>query len=115
FAWLFQIARNKLADHLRRRYRQAADPIEPRADCLAVDEPGPAAAAETEEARAEVRAPLGEPTPEHREVIISKYVLPFDTARPARRVGKNSNAVNQPHHRALASLRRRLGQPTRTR
>src|SRR5262249_38305375 len=32
FAWLFQIARNKLADHLRRRYRHGVDRLDGQAD-----------------------------------------------------------------------------------
>ena len=76
--WLFQIARNKLADHLRSRYRHAAEPIEERAERLAADAPPPGAALEREEDRSEVRAALEQLTPEQREVVLCKYVLGYD-------------------------------------
>jgi RNA polymerase sigma-70 factor (ECF subfamily) len=106
-AWLFQIARHKLADHLRRRYRgttlplEAAGEIEDRAR-----RPDELAAAAEE--RLAVREAIEQLTPEQREVIIAKYVLDYDNAHTAQIVGKNANAVNQLHHRALASLHRLL-------
>jgi RNA polymerase sigma-70 factor (ECF subfamily) len=107
--WLFQIARNKLADHLRRRYRHAAEPIEPQAEQLPADDPGPVGAAELVEAREQLRAALDQLTPEQREVVVCKYVLGYDNARTGELIGRNPNAVNQLHHRALASLHRLLG------
>lgn len=113
--WLFQIARHKLADHLRRRYRHAASSLDDDAERLPADAPPPGAGVEREEARAEVRAALEQLTPEQREVVVCKYVLGYDNAHTARLVGKNANAVNQLHHRALASLGRLLGRPAAVR
>jgi RNA polymerase sigma-70 factor (ECF subfamily) len=106
-AWLFQIARNKRADRLRGRYRRPTAPLEAAGDVEARG-PLPAEAAEIEADRAAVRAALDELTPEQREVVICKYVLGYDNTRTGEVVGKNANAVNQLHHRALASLRRVL-------
>jgi RNA polymerase sigma factor (sigma-70 family) len=64
--------------------------------------------AEAHEAAAEVRLALDRLTSEQREVVVCKYVLGYDNERTARLVGKNINAVNQLHHRALASLHRVL-------
>lgn len=106
-AWLFQIARYKLADHLRRRYRRPVAPLDEAGD-VATIEPRPDELAERDSDRAEVRAALEHLTPDQREVIVCKYILGYDNQRTAAVVGKNSNAVNQLHHRALASLGRLL-------
>ena len=106
YAWLYQIARYKLADHLRRRYRQ------PEAPLGDLDLPSrgdlPEEEAEAAEDRAEVQQALEQLTPEQREVIVYKYVLGYDNQRTADLVGKNANAVNQLHHRALGALSRLL-------
>lgn len=108
--WLYQIARNKLADYLRRRYRRPTAEFE-EAEAVLDDGDSPDAAAEKDEERAAVRRALEQLTPEQREVIICKYVLDYDNERTARQVGKTANAVNQLHHRALASLQRLLAKP----
>lgn len=108
-AWLFQIARHKIADHLRQRYRRPTALLE---EAEERQDPGlgPDELAEIDEDRREVREALEHLTPEQREVVVCKYVLGCDNDRTARIVGKNVNAVNQLHHRALASLNRLLGQ-----
>ena len=98
--WLFQIARHKLADHLRRRYRRPTAPLD-EADRVAA----PAWPADD---GAEVREALEQLTPDQRAVVVCKYILGYDNQRTADLVGKNSNAVNQLHHRALVSLHRLL-------
>ena len=112
--WLFQISRNKLADHLRQRYRRPSAPLE-ETEALESPQPRPEEVAEAEEERSEVRQALERLTPEQREVILCKYVLGYDNDRTARQVGKNINAVNQLHHRALASLGRLLKATERAR
>jgi len=106
-SWLFQIARHKLADHLRQRYRRPTQPLD-EADHLEAPQPRPDELALAGEERAGLRETLERLTPEQREVIVCKYVLGYDNERTARLVGKNVNAVNQLHHRALASLHRLL-------
>lgn len=113
-AWLFQIARNKLADQLRRRYRRPSVPLQD-AEEMESPRPRPEEVAEVEEERAEVRRALERLTPEQREVILCKYLLGYDNDRTARQLGKNVNAVNQLHHRALASLRRLLARTEKAR
>lgn len=110
-AWLFQIARHKLADLLRQRYRHP--PLAPldQAEEMEATLPRPEETVELEEERVELRQALERLTPEQREVIVCKYVLGYDNDRTARTVGKNVNAVNQLHHRALASLHRLLCRP----
>ena len=106
-AWLFQIARHKLADHLRRRYRRPETPLE-EAEQVEARGLRPNEHAEASEERLALRQALEKLTPEQREVVVCKYVLSYDNERTARVVGKNVNAVNQLHHRALASLHRLL-------
>ena len=108
-AWLFQVARHKHADALRARYRRPQAPLEAAGDAIAVgEEAQPLAAVLASDERAEVRRAMEQLTDDQREVIVCKYVLGYDNERTAAVVGKNANAVNQLHHRAVASLRRLL-------
>jgi len=107
-AWLFQIARNKLADHLRRRYQRPTVPLDTAAERVGDGAVGPEEAAARHENVREVREALGHLTQEQRDVVIYKYVLGYDNEQTARLVGRNTNAVNQLHHRALRSLHRLL-------
>lgn len=108
YAWLYQIARHKTADLLRQRYWR---PVEPLPDTAAVIDgaAAPQDLLEREADREQVRNALQRLTPEQREVLLCKYVLEFSNDQTARQVGKKVNAVNQLHHRALASLARLLG------
>ena len=89
-AWLFQIARNKFADHLRQRYRKPVAPLQ-EAETAEASQERPEDAAETNEEQKELRQALQRLTPEQRDVIVCKYVLGYDNQRTARLVGKNIN------------------------
>ncbi|HEY3115147.1 MAG TPA: sigma-70 family RNA polymerase sigma factor [Chloroflexota bacterium] len=106
-AWLFQIARYKLADALRRKYQAPTEPLEVNVEPVA-PAAGPEEAAETLDHQVAVRTAMDQLTGEQREVLICKYVLNYDNERTAQQVGKTANAVNQLHHRALRSLQRLL-------
>ncbi|HVC32003.1 MAG TPA: sigma-70 family RNA polymerase sigma factor, partial [Chloroflexota bacterium] len=106
-AWLFQIARNKVADHLRRQYRRPTEPLDPEAE---IGDPSPTpeeAALRADDVRS-VRAALAELSAEQREVIVMKFALGYDNARAAAVLGKSSGAINQLQHRALQALGRVL-------
>lgn len=107
YAWLFQIARRKAADYLRRRYRRPVDPLADDAP-LADHGSAPQELLEREAERQQVREALERLTPDQREVLLCKYVLDYTNEQTARHIGKNANAVNQLHHRALARLARLL-------
>lgn len=111
-AWLFQIARNKLADQLRGKYRHPSAPLE-EAEEVESQQPRPDETAALRAERTELREALERLTPDQREVIVCKYVLGYDNERTAQVVGKNINSVNQLHHRALASLHRLLAKAER--
>jgi RNA polymerase sigma-70 factor (ECF subfamily) len=107
YAWLFQIARFKLADHFRARYRRPTSRIEDGPEPEDAG-PQPEAMAEALADRERVREALSMLTDDQREVVICKYILEFSNDETARTLGKNANAVNQLHHRALRSLHRLL-------
>ncbi|HZT06729.1 MAG TPA: sigma-70 family RNA polymerase sigma factor [Chloroflexota bacterium] len=108
--WLFQIARHKIADVLRERYRR---PVRALEDAAGLEDGalGPEEVALANGDRDEVRRALARLTDDQREVIVCKYILDYDNRRTAAIVGKDANAVNQLHHRALASLHRLLMRP----
>jgi RNA polymerase sigma-70 factor (ECF subfamily) len=107
YAWLFQIARFKLADHFRARYRRPASRFEDEAEPEDTG-PLPEAISEALADREQLREALAMLTDDQREVVICKYILEFSNEETARILGKNANAVNQLHHRALRSLHRLL-------
>lgn len=105
--WLFQIARYKLADSLRSRYRAGSVPLDTEHD-FPSDQPEPDELVEASSDREAVRLAMERLTPEQREVLLCKYLLDYDNQQTGEHLGKNANAINQLHHRALASLRRML-------
>jgi RNA polymerase sigma-70 factor, ECF subfamily len=106
-AWLYQIARHKLADRLRQRYRRPTDPLDPTLEIVDGD-PTPEEAVVRATERAAVRDALAGLTPEQQEVIVMKFVLEYDNAKTASVMGKSPGAINQLQHRALAQLRKML-------
>lgn len=105
--WLFQIARFKLADHLRRQYRRPTEPLDPEME-IGDEAPTPEERALRLDERRSVRDALTELTSEQQEVIVMKFALGYDNARAAAALGKSPGAINQIQHRALGALRRIL-------
>lgn len=99
-----RITRNKIADRLRSKYRRPTVPLD-GADELPDDDDGVLAGLTLAEDRREVREALAALTPEQREVVIAKYMLGHTNAFIGEVMGRDPNAVNQLHHRALARLR----------
>jgi RNA polymerase sigma-70 factor, ECF subfamily len=106
-AWLFQIARFKIADHLRRQYRRPTEPLDPEME-FTDPAPTPEDEAIRGSDRLAVREALAELTSEQQEVIVMKFALGYDNARVASVLGKSPGAINQLQHRALGALRRLL-------
>lgn len=106
-AWLYQIARFKLADRLRLRYRRPTEPLDPTLD-VAADDPEPDEEAIRHDTGSAIRTALANLTPEQQDVIVMKYVLEYDNAKAAGIMGKSPGAINQLQHRALAQLRKIL-------
>lgn len=82
---------------------------------LVAPEPLPDEIADVWSDREVIRQALDHLTADQRNVIVCKYILGYDNQKTARAVGKNPNAVNQLHHRALASLHRLLAPVEKTR
>lgn len=106
-AWLFQIARHKLADRLRRQYRRPTEPLDDEIEIEDADLT-PEEQSLRQDERVAVRAALAELTPEQQEVVVMKFSLGYDNARVAAILGKSPGAINQLQHRALGALRRVL-------
>lgn len=96
----FTIARRRLLDHRRRRFRRRTEPT-PAEDFA--DRPGhedPAAAALDHQGL----AVLGRLPPEQAEVVLLRVVAGLDAAEVGAIVGKSAGAVRVVQHRALKRL-----------
>lgn len=101
-AWLYTIARRRIADHLRAR--GLADRHPPVESPHAIDHS--AAVVETETMRGLIaRLPEGE-----RDVIELRFMEDLDVDQAARRLGKNPGAIRVAQHRALTHLRRMVAE-----
>jgi len=104
-AWLYRIARNVVADHLRARQREARA-LERVASGALGQDPGPAALVAERE---DLLAALRQLTEEQQQVIALRFYAGFDTSEIARMMGRTERAVYSLEARALASMRRLLG------
>ena len=104
-AWLQGIARNAVIDHLRTR-----KPLAPLDEDLADTgaDTDPVSVADLHCTQAELHRAILALKPEHREVIVLRFVEELDHAQTAECVGKSEGAVRVIQHRALAALRQAL-------
>ena len=98
-AWLRQIARNAVIDHIRinRKYALAADP--------AAFHAAPGGRAEAADALREAFAEL---EPAQREVTVLRHVVGLGPREIATRVGRSTSSVDALHHRGRKILQREL-------
>jgi RNA polymerase sigma-70 factor (ECF subfamily) len=101
-AWLYGIARHVTADHLDKRRRSRAEPIED------VDVVVEGWAPALDEHRDLVQG-LSRLNREQQEVIILRFYNDCSLAEAANAMGKSVGAVKLLQHRALAALRRQMG------
>jgi RNA polymerase sigma-70 factor (ECF subfamily) len=105
--WLFRLARNVVIDHLR-THREHADIDE------LLERPGQDAGPEAQAiARHEmdaVAAALAELTEEQRDAIALRFFAGLSAREAAVAMGKQEGTVRGIQFRAVAALRRRLGQ-----
>ncbi len=108
-SWLFTIAHHRLADHLRRRKRRATDPT-PTADldrfATGVDVMGEATSRID---AGGALAMLSWVTDEQREVLTLRILGELSIAETATVLDKPPGAVKALQHRAIARIRRQLG------
>ena len=109
-AWLFRIARSKIADVQRGRRRHAD-----RADIDAVD---PALLPHAPDAASEVvrgdeanrlLAAMRTLSRDHQEVLALRFFAGLSLQETADTLGRSANAVKQLQFRAMTALRRHLG------
>jgi RNA polymerase sigma-70 factor (ECF subfamily) len=106
-AWLYRIAQARMADHFRRRQRTATVGLD---ESWPSGEESPLAKVEQSSFRGELRAALGQLTPDQQQVIILKFVEGLRNAEVARILGKTEGAVKSLQHRALNALHRLMEQ-----
>ena len=106
-AWIYQVARNLLIDHYRRKQKLNAAPLEEHHHITIADKsPGPQRHIEATETTKMLYDAIANLTPEQQQVITLKFFEGMSNAEIAAVVGKNEGAVKSLQHRALASLAR---------
>ncbi|MDQ6883778.1 MAG: sigma-70 family RNA polymerase sigma factor [Candidatus Dormibacteraeota bacterium] len=103
--WLLKIARAKVSDRLRGRYRHpevTVSELPPR------DSTDPLDTIEERLRLQELAEALGHLTEEQRDVVVSRFVMGFDLEETGLLLRKNANSIKALQHRGLARLARIL-------
>ncbi|MFN2615371.1 MAG: RNA polymerase sigma factor [Actinomycetota bacterium] len=100
-AWLYTIARRRVADRLRAGARSTPALVDVSPDHATVVED-----------QMHVRSLMAELSPSEREVIELRFMEDLDVEQTARRLGKNAGAIRVAQHRALARLRTMMAEGT---
>ncbi len=106
-AWLYTIARNLVTDHHRQLGRTPTLPLDER---LVAGTADPEEAAERALTQQKLTAAIAHLTEDQRQVILLRFIEGMDNETVARILGKRVGAVKALQHRALAALRRTLGE-----
>jgi len=109
--WLFQIARNAVAERRRRQRRHLELPLEAAAT-VADPQDVEAAAVQRDDAAAALQAVSRLP-PDRRRALILRFVDEMSAGEIAGVLGRSEGAVRVLIHRALRSVARDLGDPSR--
>ena len=109
--WLFQIARNAVAERRRRQRRHLELPLEAAAT-VADPQDVEAAAVQRDAAAAALQAVSRLP-PDRRRALILRFVDEMSAGEIAGVLGRSEGAVRVLIHRALRSVARDLGDPSR--
>ncbi|MFN8619475.1 MAG: sigma-70 family RNA polymerase sigma factor [Chloroflexota bacterium] len=108
--WLFQIARNAIANERRRERRHPEAPLELAVALRAPDDPAAAAVARDEAARAwDAIDRLPE---ERRRALVLRFVEEMSAREIGEVLGRSEGAVRVLIHRALRSVADELAAPT---
>lgn len=106
-AWLYTIARHLLADYYHQVDRVGQLPVNGN---LATRTAGPEVEAEKHLAADCLARALRQLTEEQRQVIIGKFLEDRSNTEMAELMGKNEGSIKSLQHRALAALRRAIGE-----
>ena len=103
-AWLYRIARNVTADHLRRSLRWHVVPI-------ADDSLESSDRTDATVLRHDVFAAISQLTNDQQQVIVLRFFQGYSSEETAALMRRRSSAVRSLQHRALGTLRRILDGP----
>lgn len=106
-AWLYSIARARVADHFRQAKRTDALDLP---DHWPSDEDSPAARVESAFHQEKLREALQQLTPDQQQVIILKFIEGLKNTEIAQILDKTEGAVKSLQNRALAALQRLMRQ-----
>lgn len=104
--WLMATVSNMVNDHFRKKYRRKTEEL---SDEMQADTPGLLSMLEGKEQHKHIRAALGKLTPDQQNILALRFGSGYSLEQTAEAIGKKVNAVKQLQFRALASLRRYLG------
>lgn len=104
-AWLYRIARARVADHYRGRRRHPLVPLVPDTPADGAD---PDAQAESQLTAAALRRAIVQLTPLQQQVVVLRFLEGLSHRAVAQIVGRSEGAVRVLQYRALAALRRLL-------
>lgn len=107
YTWLYRVAANAAKDHLKKRRRRPAVPLEEDAGIAALDR-GPADGAAAAENRRIVRAAIGELPARYREVLTLRELEGLSYNEIADVLQLSMGTVESRLHRARERLKRRL-------
>ena len=107
--WLMGTASNLVNDYYRKQYKHQTEAL---SDGLEADLPGPGKIFEMTEQHDQVRAALAKLTQDQQNVLALRFGAGYSLEDTAQAIGKKVNAVKQLQFRALAALRRHLGEKT---
>lgn len=107
-AWLFGIARRRVADHRRTGVRRATDPVTPETFAERTSgEDVESVALERASAQEAVDEIVGQLGAAQAEVVLLRVLGDLDVAHTARVMGRSEAWVRTTQHRALKKLARR--------
>ncbi|GAB4432245.1 MAG: hypothetical protein OHK0015_19570 [Chloroflexi bacterium OHK40] len=106
-AWLYSIAHNKVVDHFRRQRVRRSSPLH---EGLAA-EPGaePQQQALQREAQRLAWGAVARLTDDQQQVVTLRFIAGYSIAEVAEQLGKTEGAIKALQSRALAALRKLLG------
>ena len=114
-AWLFTIAHHRAVDEMRRAARSAdVEPYDVDSDPCSVRSAEDSALESLSDEEI-IRAVLGELTCEQRDVMLLRFAADLPVDHCAAVLHRSQDAVKKLQRRAIARLRRRLGEEDRTR
>jgi RNA polymerase sigma-70 factor (ECF subfamily) len=105
-AWAYRIARNAVIDHVRReRNHEPLDPLR-----AGPDDARPEALSVLGEEIRELRSAIRELTPDQQEALTLRFAAGLSAEEAAAVMGRRAGTVRGLTFRAIATLRRRLGE-----